>query len=715
MKISITLFYLLSFSITFGQSGSWIWMNGDNSTSGTAVWGTQGVFAAGNTPPPTYESAEWTDKDGGFWLFGGLTPSGEMNMIWKYDKSLNQWAWINGSSNCCVQGVYGVQTIPDPANHPGGRAWGAIAWTDTSGNFWLFGGYGYDALGTTGNLDDLWKYDPLTNEWTWMHGSEFQGANPAYGTQGVADVNNTPGNRCEFAASWTDCSTNTLWLFGGWNFTGVYNDVWKYDIASNAWTWVKGSNFQGASGVYGTKGVPAPTNTPPARRAYCKWKDVYGNFWIFGGLDYNNNVYNDLWKYDPLTNEWTWVSGPNISNDNGSYQSYCDPDTLELPKSRFENRACWTDADGKLWLFGGMNGALDPTNDTWYFEPSTNEWTWVFGLGNSTQSTVWGTQGVANASNHPGPRAGSVSWVDDSSNLWLFGGKNFNGTFSYNDLWKFIPDTSCGASENIGYPTNCGTLSSPVAFNASDTTLCEKFCLDFFDQSINSPTAWLWLFDGGIPSSSTLQNPSNICYQNPGTYDVTLITTSTAGNDTLLLTDYITVYPTPPFPTITQSGYTLTSSAASSYQWQFNSVDIPGATNQSYDAQQTGYYSVIITDQNGCVSAGTVYILIEGIEDIISDAGVLVYPNPTDGVFTIEIFNSIAGSNNDPVSVKLVNALGQIIWSSIESKTVSNSGWSAGNHSIKRIIDLSTATPGVYFIEIKGLNLFANQKLLLTR
>ena len=58
------------------------------------------------------------------------------------------------------------------------------------------------------------------------------------------------------------------------------------------------------------------------------------------------------------------------------------------------------------------------------------------------------------------------------------------------------------------------------------------------------------LFPGGDPSFSTDQNPSQVCYQIPGTFDVTLITTNAGGNDTLMLTDYITVYPTPPFPTI---------------------------------------------------------------------------------------------------------------------------------------------------------------------
>ena len=41
---------------------------------------------------------------------------------------------------------------------PGGR-WAAATTTDSSGNFWLFGGQGLDSAGKTGLLSDLWKYN----------------------------------------------------------------------------------------------------------------------------------------------------------------------------------------------------------------------------------------------------------------------------------------------------------------------------------------------------------------------------------------------------------------------------------------------------------------------------------------------------------------------------------------------------------------------------
>src|SRR5207244_4005459 len=104
-------------------------------------------------------------------------------------------------------------------------------------------------------------------------------------------------------------SFNNLWLFGGYGVdetgnSGYLNDLWKYDMSTNEWTWMKGSSLRTAAANWGTKKVSAPTNDPGSRQPYPKWKDSQGNFWLFGGWN-AGSVYNDLWRYSPATNEWT--------------------------------------------------------------------------------------------------------------------------------------------------------------------------------------------------------------------------------------------------------------------------------------------------------------------------------------------------------------------------------------------------------------------------
>ena len=251
-----------------------------------------------------------------------------------------------------------------------------------------------------------------------------------------------------------------------------------------------------------------------------------------------------------------------------------------------------------------------------------------------------------------------------------------------------------------------------VSFGASNTELCEKFCTSFTDSSTNNPTSWQWQFPGGVPSSSTDQNPTNICYNLPGTYDVVLITTNANGTDTLTEQNYITVNPTPPNPTIVQVGYTLTSSPATSYQWQLNTVNIPGATNQSYTVLQSGYYTVVVGDSHGCNSSFTKYILISGINDVFSDANISIYPNPSSGSFTVEMPDEL---NRDGVSIDVMNTLGQKVFSSNESRPDGVTNSSLWNSSEKRIIDLTKEACGVYFIEIKSQNTFLKKKILITK
>ena len=85
------------------------------------------------------------------------------------------------------------------------------------------------------------------------------------------------------------------------------------------------------------------------------------------------------------------------------------------------------------------------------------------------------------------------------------------------------------------------------------TTLNQNNTVNYTDQSTVDPlgppiTNWSWTFEGGSPATSTAQNPSNILYATPGTYDVTLTATNADGNGTITKTDYITVNQyTPPY------------------------------------------------------------------------------------------------------------------------------------------------------------------------
>ena len=129
-----------------------------------------------------------------------------------YDPISNGWTWIKGPGLLLQSGVYGTLGVPAANNNPGARSWGSISWTDTNGNFWLFGGQGYDGSGGYGNLNDLWKYDPSSNQWTWVSGSNINGQTDIYGSLQQFAAANVPGSRREGTSGWID-NNNNLWLF----------------------------------------------------------------------------------------------------------------------------------------------------------------------------------------------------------------------------------------------------------------------------------------------------------------------------------------------------------------------------------------------------------------------------------------------------------------------------------------------------------------------
>ncbi len=447
---------------TPSTANQWTWMSGANTANATGVYGTLGIASASNVPGARFSAVSWADSSGNLWLFGGGSYDSNgagylLNDLWEFNTAAKTWTWVSGSSTGNAGGVYGTQGVASASNMPGARN-GAVSWTDSSGNFWLFGGIGYDSTGATGDLNDLWEFNPAAKTWTWVSGASTVNVVGVYGTQGVASSTNIPGAR-NGAVSWVDSSGN-LWLFGGYNNCGSnnacddFNDLWEFNPAAKTWTWVSGSNTANAYGVYGTLGVASSSNTPGSRENSVSWTDRSGNFWLFGGQGQaapgSGGWLNDLWEFKPTAKTWTWVSGSSTGNEAGVYGTLGSASTANVPGGRYTSVG-WIDGSGNLWLFGGQGndstGAGYYLNDLWEYSPTSKEWTWMSGSNMASGPTnrqpgIYGTLGIPAASNLPGARFSSVTWIDGSGNLWLFGGIGYDSTgvrSALNDLWRYQP------------------------------------------------------------------------------------------------------------------------------------------------------------------------------------------------------------------------------------------------------------------------------------
>jgi len=81
----------------------------------------------------------------------------------------------------------------------------------------------------------------------------------------------------------------------------------------------------------------------------------------------------------------------------------------------------------------------------------------------------------------------------------------------------------------------------PVAnFEADTTHIVMGETIQFTDLTLNNPSTWAWMFPGGTPASSSLQNPE-IKYEESGIFDVTLVVQNEFGSDSKTFDAYITV------------------------------------------------------------------------------------------------------------------------------------------------------------------------------
>ncbi len=205
--------------------------------------------------------------------------------------------------------------------------------------------------------------------------------------------------------------------------------------------------------------------------------------------------------------------------------------------------------------------------------------------------------------------------------------------------------------------------------------------------------------DAGPGFSSYLWSNSattrRITVKSGGTYTVQVTDTNGCNGQSQPLT--VTVFPTPPKPTLTRTGNTLTSSVAQSYVWYRNGSVISGSTGQSVDATSIGdgYYKVTITDVNGCVNTSdSIQVIRVGVEDPIADAfGLKFSPNPTNGNVTMQL-NLAQDQPNAVVTVR------NLIGSEVMSINLDNITTGETN----KALDLTSLPNGTYYVEVRLAN-----------
>jgi PKD repeat protein len=255
------------------------------------------------------------------------------------------------------------------------------------------------------------------------------------------------------------------------------------------------------------------------------------------------------------------------------------------------------------------------------------------------------------------------------------------------------------------YITVDEVLLPEADFEADTTEITEGESINFSDLTINNPTNWEWIFEGGDPQTSSDTNPENIVYDVPGSYAVTLTAENFTGADTAIKENYITVNqglaPLADFYADkteimlgdTVNFFDLSSNDPEIWLWTFEGGTPSGSGVQNPTGivyNEEGAFDVSLRARNPFGSHTTLkegYILVGNVsvKDINQARSMLVYPNPSSGKVTVRVGNKLAAG----AVLTVLNTFG---------KTILSQGFN--NDRIQ--LDLGNQPNGLYIIRIQA-------------
>ncbi len=286
--------------------------------------------------------------------------------------------------------------------------------------------------------------------------------------------------------------------------------------------------------------------------------------------------------------------------------------------------------------------------------------------------------------------------------VWTFEGgspSTFNGqtppAITYSTAGSFdvsLTVTNANGSNTKSVANYITAGFPPVAnFTSSSTTIQVGTIVNFTDQSTGNVNNWLWSFEGGFPASSTVQNPTNIFYNNAGIFDVSLTVSNEFGSNTKTLTDLITAgfAPVADFNSsfeafVDRVDYQFTdisTNSPTSWNWMFTGGNPATSVMQNPLVSYTndGTYNVSLTATNQ-FGSGTViktgYVVIN-LTDVTENQFVLtlsVTPNPSSGKIVVSDY--IPGT-----IIRIMDLNGRVVFekkSIEETMQIETSGFSKG-------------------------------------
>ncbi|NMB78558.1 MAG: PKD domain-containing protein, partial [Methanomicrobiales archaeon] len=613
-----------------GETGSGyandVWSSSDGiiwtRVMATAPWSARREFGA-------------TVFDNKMWIFGGYSNAGYLNDVWSSPDGIT---WTQATAH---------------ADWPFRSRPGSVTFKNT---IWVLGGEGGNGR------NDVW----------------YAGTPPAITPIAAFSANRTSGTTpltIQFTDNSTNAPTTWYWDFGDSSDSTVQNPVHVYSSPGNFTVSLRSANAGGSNTTVRTSYIQATSPVNPPVAAFIanstqgpvplavQFTDTSSNTplvwsWNFGdgttsALQNPVHIYNAEGTYTV-----TLTAGNAGGNNTITGTNFI---TVNPPKPVAKFQASTTTGPFPLavqfndtssnfptswnWDFGdGVTSTLQHPLHT-YTTPGTYSVTLV--------ATNAGGSGTISSPNHitvitPPPVADfdadtttgiaplTVQFTDATTNAptlwsWNFGDGTTSvdqnpqhvftapGTYSVN-----LTAANAGGSSSVSKPDLIVVQPpAPVAgFTADNVSGMAPLSVQFTDTSSNTPAAWSWNFGDG--STSTVQNPLHI-YNTTGTYTVSLTVTNAGGSNTVTQSNYISVSPVTPTPTMipvaalsanrtageTPMGvqfYDRSTGTPTAWLWDFGDGSTSTSRNPVHTFTTAGNFTINLTATNAYGSGSKIQV-----------------------------------------------------------------------------------------------------------
>ena len=324
-------------------------------------------------------------------------------------------------------------------------------------------------------------------------------------------------------------------------------------------------------------------------------------------------IVNNFCQADTLVQSITIEANLPIANFFTSAQNICVGESI-----RFEDRS--DDAQEYMWEFEGAIPFTSTEVNPEVTYSSSGNYSVKLTVSNDDGENEIFLQDLIQVASAPDVnfsfiRSGkSVSFINSSANAdtysWDFGdGGSSTVAFARHTYERggsytigLIATNECGSTEVTKQVEIEKTL--PVAaFVPSARSVCAGSVIRY-DNTSQEADAYQWVFEGGLPSISTIENPS-IIYTTSGVYDVSLVVTNQDGQDTLRYSNYIEVESQPVINVSMESEAAAllienNSLEVVDHLWNFGDGNTSAEATPTHQYESSGSFTITYQATNEC-------------------------------------------------------------------------------------------------------------------